>query len=144
MREIAVIEGPLDVAAIRASMTVAAAGAVVVFEGCARDHHEGRPVELLAYEAFVPMAEAELGRLRREAMARFGLRACAIHHRLGPVPLAEAAVVVATASAHRAEAFESARWIMDEIKKSVPIWKKERYAQGGEAWVEGATRNPEP
>jgi molybdopterin synthase catalytic subunit len=137
---IAVTEAPLDVAAIRAEALDPGAGAVVVFEGCARDSHEGRPVQLLAYEAFVPMAEAELGRLREEAMERFGLIRCLIHHRLGEVPLLEAAVIVAAASPHRREAFEAAAWIMDRIKERVPIWKRERYADGTQTWVEGAAR----
>lgn len=139
---IAVVDHPLDAAALRAAMSDPAAGAVVVFEGCARNHHDDRAVEELAYEAFVPMAEAELARLRTEALSRFGLLQCAVHHRLGVVPVLEAAVVVATASAHRREAFEAALWIMDEIKKSVPIWKRERYSAGGEAWVEGIRREP--
>jgi molybdopterin synthase catalytic subunit len=137
---IAVTALPLDSAGIRAAALDPAAGAVVLFEGCARDSHEGRPVALLAYEAFVPMAEAELARLREEAMARFGLVRCLIHHRLGEVPLLEAAVVVAAASAHRREAFEAAAWIMDRIKERVPIWKRERYADGAQTWVEGEDR----
>jgi molybdopterin synthase catalytic subunit len=137
---IAVLEAPLDAAAIRAEALDPRAGAVVLFEGCARDSHQGRPVALLAYEAFVPMAEAELARLREEAMARFGLIRCLIHHRLGEVPLLEAAVIVATSSAHRREAFEAAAWIMDRIKERVPIWKRERYGDGTETWVEGDAR----
>jgi molybdopterin synthase catalytic subunit len=137
---IQVTEAPLDSAAIRAAALDPRAGAVVLFEGCARDSHEGRPVALLAYEAFVPMAEAELARLREEAMARFGLVRCLIHHRLGEVPLLEAAVVVAASSPHRREAFEAAAWIMDRIKERVPIWKRERYADGEQTWVEGETR----
>ncbi|HJU84626.1 MAG TPA: molybdenum cofactor biosynthesis protein MoaE [Holophagaceae bacterium] len=129
-------EPPLEVEAIRASMVDSHAGALVLFEGRARDHHEGRPVLQLAYEAYVPMAHRELERLRERAIERFGLTRCAIHHRLGAVPLTEAAVVVATASAHRAEAFQAAAWIMDEIKQHVPIWKRETYRDGGEAWVE--------
>ncbi len=137
---ISVQEAPLDPVAIRALLQDPRSGAVVVFEGCARDHHEGKAVSELAYEAFVPMAEAELEKLRQEALPRFHLEGCAIHHRLGLVPLREAAVVVATASAHRAEAFEAAKWIMDEIKVRVPIWKRERYPEGGERWVEGEGR----
>jgi len=137
---IAILDTPLDVAAIRREALDPRAGAVVVFEGCARDSHQGRPVRQLAYEAFVPMAEAELGRLRKEAMARFGLTRCLIHHRLGEVPLQEAAVVVAASSPHRQEAFQAAAWIMDRIKESVPIWKRERYQDGGDTWVEGETR----
>ena len=138
--QILVTEAPLDAAGVRAAALDPSAGAVVLFEGCARDSHEGRPVALLAYEAFVPMAEAELARLREEAMARFGLVRCLIHHRLGEVPLLEAAVLVATASPHRREAFEAAAWIMDRIKERVPIWKRERYSDGAENWVEGETR----
>ncbi len=137
---IAILEAPLDVAAIRAAALDPGAGAVVVFEGCARDSHQGRPVRQLAYEAFVPMAEAELGRLREEAMARFGLTRCLIHHRLGEVPLQEAAVVVAASSPHRQAAFQAAAWIMDRIKETAPIWKRESYQDGGDTWVEGEAR----
>ncbi len=138
--DVSIVDGPLDVQGIRASVTDARAGAVVLFEGCARDHHGGRAVEELAYEAFAPMAEQELAALRQEAVKRFGLCRCTIHHRTGTVPLTEAAVVVATASAHRREAFEAAAWIMDRIKERVPVWKRERYAGGAETWVEGDRR----
>jgi molybdopterin synthase catalytic subunit len=97
-------------------------------------------VAQLAYEAFVPMAEAELARIREQAMARFGLLRCLVHHRLGPVPLLEAAVLVAVASPHRAEAFAAAAWIMDRIKAQVPIWKREQYRDGEQSWVEGEQR----
>jgi molybdopterin synthase catalytic subunit len=137
---IAVTEAALDGAGLRAEALDPRAGAVVVFEGCARDSHQGRPVALLAYEAFVPMAEAELARLRDEAIERFGLIRCLIHHRLGEVPLLEAAVVVAVSSPHRREAFEAAAWIMDRIKERVPIWKRERYLDGAQTWVEGDAR----
>ena len=137
---VAILDTPLDVAAIRREALDPQAGAVVLFEGCARDSHQGRAVALLAYEAFVPMAEAELGRLRDEAMAQFGLVRCLIHHRLGEVPLLEAAVVVAASSPHRREAFEAAAWIMDRIKDRVPIWKRERYTDGAQTWVEGEER----
>ena len=133
---IRVMEGPLDAVALRDAMEDPHAGALVLFEGRARDHHEGRPVLQLAYEAYVPMAEKELALLREKALERFGLTRCAIHHRIGVVPLTEAAVVVATSSAHRAKSFQAAAWIMDEIKQHVPIWKRETYKDGSEAWVE--------
>lgn len=139
IQAVAVLEMPLDAARLRQAATDPAAGAVVVFEGCARDHHEGKAVAALAYEAYVPMAETELDSLRAEAITRFALLRCFIHHRIGPVPLTEAAVVVVTASAHRKEAFEAAAWIMDRIKERVPIWKREQYPTG-EAWVEGMNR----
>ena len=137
---VAVLEQVLDAQGIRAAAQDPRAGAVVVFEGCARNHHDGRAVEELAYEAFVPMAEAGLAELREEAIQRFVLCACIVHHRIGPVPIGEAAVIVATAAAHRKEAFEAAMWIMDRIKERVPVWKRERYSGGGEAWVEGENR----
>ena len=137
---VAILETPLDTAALRREVLDPNAGAVVVFEGCARDSHQGRPVERLAYEAFVPMAEAELRSLREEAMARYGLTRCLVHHRLGEVPLTEAAVVVAVSSPHRQEAFRAAAWIMDRIKERVPIWKRERYQDGDATWVEGEAR----
>ena len=140
--DVAVLDIPLDVIAIRSLVSDPAAGAIVVFEGTARNHHEDQAVESLAYEAFVPMAEAELRRLRAESMSRFALCRCAIHHRIGTVPLLEAAVVIAVSSAHRKEALEATAWLMDRIKETVPIWKREQYRQGGEAWVEGAERFP--
>lgn len=140
IESVAVHEMPLDASKLRAEAKDPGAGAVVVFEGCARDHHAGQGVEALAYEAFAAMAVGELQRLRIEAMEHFGLLCCLIHHRLGPVPVTEAAVVVVTASAHRQEAFAAAIWIMDRIKERVPIWKKESYTQGGAAWVEGTER----
>ncbi|HET6331034.1 MAG TPA: molybdenum cofactor biosynthesis protein MoaE [Holophagaceae bacterium] len=133
---IRVAADPLDAEALRTALTDTQAGALVLFEGRARDHHEGRAVLKLSYEAYAPMAEKELERLRQEAITRFGLLDCAVHHRTGEVPLTEAAVIVATSSAHRVEAFQAAAWVMDEIKASVPIWKRETYEDGSEAWVE--------
>lgn len=131
-----VAQTPLDPEVLRGLLTDPRAGALVLFEGRARDHHEGKAVLKLSYEAYAPMAEKELEKLRQQALERFGLTGCAIHHRLGEVPLTEAAVLVATASAHRAEAFRAAAWAMDEIKDKVPIWKREAYLDGTEAWVE--------
>ncbi len=139
---VAVLGTPLDALAIRALVSDPAAGAIVIFEGTARNHHQDQAVESLAYEAFIPMAEAELQRLRMEAMNRFALCRCAIHHRIGPVPILEAAVIIAISSAHRKEAFEAAAWLMDRIKESVPIWKREQYQKGGAMWIEGGERHP--
>jgi molybdopterin synthase catalytic subunit len=112
-------------------------GAVVLFLGTTRDHHEGRRVVRLAYEAYEPMALAALGAIEREALAKFAIGSCRIVHRLGEVPLTEASVAVVTAAAHRAPAYEASRWAMDELKRSVPIWKKEFFAEGDAGWVEG-------
>ena len=129
---------PLDANALREAALSPESGAVVLFEGIARNHGNGKPVLGLAFDAYEPMALARLEELRREALEKFALRACFIHHRLGAVALGEAAVVVVCASPHRAEAFAAAAWLLDRLKESVPIWKRELYADGGECWVEGA------
>jgi len=112
-------------------------GAVAIFLGTTRDHHEGRRVERLSYEAYEPMALAALAKLETETVARFEVETCHIVHRLGEVPIAEPSVVVVVASAHRGPAFEACRWAMDELKRTVPVWKKEHFSDGGEGWVEG-------
>ena len=112
-------------------------GALVLFSGTTRDHHKGRRVERLAYEAYEPMALAALESLERASCERFAIASCRIAHRLGQVPIGEASVLVAVAAVHRAAAFDASRWAMDELKRAVPIWKKEFFVEGGEAWVEG-------
>jgi molybdopterin synthase catalytic subunit len=112
-------------------------GALAIFLGTTRDHHDGRRVEVLAYEAYEPMARLALEQLEIEAARRFEIASCSIVHRLGVVPPTEASVAVIVTAAHRGPAFDACRWAMDELKRNVPIWKKERYADGGASWVEG-------
>lgn len=112
-------------------------GAIAFFLGTTRDHHEGRRVTGLSYEAYEVMALAALDALEQATIARFEIATCRIVHRLGDVPVGEPSVAVAVAAAHRGPAFDACRWAMDELKRTVPIWKKERYAEGGEGWVEG-------
>lgn len=123
------------------ALAVAAArpecGAVLAFMGTTRNHHDGRAVVRLEYEAYERMALEALGRIEREACGRFAIASCAIVHRLGEVPPGEASVVVVVAAAHRGPVFDACRWAMDELKRAVPIWKKERFADGGGEWVEG-------
>ncbi len=124
-----------------AAMTRAAArpdcGAIVTFLGTTRNHHQGRAVVRLEYEAYDRMALAALEAIERTACERFAIASCAIAHRLGEVPPAEASVVVVVAAAHRGPAFDAARWAMDELKRAVPIWKKEHFAGGGAEWAGG-------
>ncbi len=112
-------------------------GALTVFLGTTRDHHEGRRVTRLEYEGYESMALAALNRLEQDACARHAIASCAIVHRIGEVPLTEASVAVVVASAHRAAAFDACRWAIDELKRSVPIWKREFYAEGDAEWVKG-------
>ena len=117
-------------------------GAVNLFLGTTRDHHDGRRVLRLEYEAYDAMALAALGALERAASERFGLAHCFVIHRLGDVPVTEASVAVVVSSPHRDAAFEGSRWIMDELKRTVPIWKKEFFADGDAHWVAGHTLTP--
>jgi molybdopterin synthase catalytic subunit len=131
------VTGPIDVGRLLREASRPDCGAVSLFVGNTRDHHEGRRVLALAYEAYAPMAIAALERLERETLARFAVASCRIVHRLGEVPISEASVIVIVAAAHRAPAFDACRWAMDELKRTVPIWKKESFADGGAEWVEG-------
>ncbi len=135
----ALTHGPIDVGALLAAAARPDCGALALFLGTTRDHHDGRRVVELAYEAYERMAVPALATIERDACARFAVASCAIVHRLGVVPPAEASVAVVVAAAHRAAAFDACRWAMDELKRSATIWKKERYAEGGERWVEGST-----
>jgi molybdopterin synthase catalytic subunit len=136
------VHGPIDTAAMINAAARPDCGALSVFLGTTRDHHEGRRVQRLEYEAYAPMATQALERLEAETRARFEVALCAIVHRLGEVPLAEASVVVIVAAAHRSAAFDACRWAMDELKRTVPIWKKEHFAEGDSAWVKGTTLTP--
>jgi molybdopterin synthase catalytic subunit len=110
------------------------AGAVVTFHGTVRNSSQGQTIEYLEYEAYRPMAEREMQRIVEEAAERFTAQ-CAAIHRVGRLQVGETSVLVAVSSPHRAQAFEACRFVMDSIKQSVPIWKKE-VAVNGVWWVE--------
>src|SRR5688572_12038752 len=114
------------------------AGAVVLFLGTTRQFTAERETVELHYEAYREMAERELTKLEAEARRRWKLIECAIVHRLGIVPLAEASVAIAVSSDHRAAAFDAGRWLIDTLKESAPIWKQERWADGEVEWVHPA------
>lgn len=125
----------IDTAAALAAVASAAAGANVLFVGTTRGITDGVVTRSLEYEAHEPMARGELERLRDEAIARFGLAGCAIVHRLGTVPVGEASVAIAASAPHRREAFAAAEWLMEQVKRVVPVWKREEAADGGRTWV---------
>lgn len=110
------------------------AGAIVTFIGTTRDNNEGRRVYSLEYEAYPGMAEQEMRKLGEEAAAQWLVSSIAVLHRIGRVPIGEASVMIAVASPHRDEGFKACRYVIDELKKRVPIWKKEIY-EGGEVWI---------
>jgi len=121
-------------------------GAQALFLGTVRDHHAGRAVVGLEYSAYGAMAESTLEALIGEATARWPV-AVEVRHRLGRLEVGDVAVAVAVAGGHRDEAFAACRFLIEELKKRVPIWKRERYADGTEAWVDPTAptgRAPEP
>jgi molybdopterin synthase catalytic subunit len=109
-------------------------GGIATFLGVARDSSAGRAVEALHFEHYGAMAEKELARLREEALARFDLLGLSVIHRVGPIRVGEQIVLIIAAAAHRGPAFDACRWLIDELKKRVPIWKKE-IGPDGESWV---------
>jgi MoaE-MoaD fusion protein len=111
-------------------------GAVVVFDGIVRDNTRGRRTLYLDYEAYEEMAAKQMRELAAEARSRFGVRHVTIIHRLGRLIVGETSVLIVVASAHRAAAFEACRWLIDTLKKQVPIWKKETFEDGA-VWTDG-------
>src|SRR5207344_2602455 len=125
---------PIDLAELVRYVTDAEAGAIATFIGTTRNNNEGRKVIALDYEAYPEMAEKELTRLGEEARRKWQICRMAIVHRVGPVQITEPSVMIAVSAAHREAAFAACRFAIEEIKKTVPIWKKEVY-EGGEIWI---------
>jgi molybdopterin synthase catalytic subunit len=126
--------GPIDVAELIAHVRSDGDGAVSLFLGTTRNTSGGRRVLHLEYEAYVPMAEREMERIVADAIGRFGVTRVAIVHRVGRVEIGEASVAIAVAAPHRAAAIEACRFVIDTLKTSVPIWKREHFADGA-VWV---------
>jgi molybdopterin synthase catalytic subunit/molybdopterin converting factor small subunit len=129
-----IVAGPLDLGAAVAEVEDERAGAIASFVGTVRRHSRGREVVHLEYEAYEEMAEPMLERLAAELTTRHGLCAVAIHHRVGRVEIGEASVVIAVSAAHRAAALDACREAIDTLKETIPLWKKEVYADG-EEWI---------
>ena len=126
---------PLDTAALRDTLADPACGGYVSFEGWVRNHNEGQQVSRLEYEAFEPLALKEAERIMAEAVQRFGIEHAACVHRIGNLAVGDMAVWVGASARHRHEAFLACRYIIDEVKHRVPIWKKEHYESGDSGWV---------
>ena len=133
---------PLDPAELRRLLADPAAGACAVFEGWVRETNEGRPVRSLDYEAHRGLAEKEGALILAEAAGKFSLRKAVCAHRTGSLALGELAVWVGVSAGHRGEAFGACRYIIDEIKARLPVWKREHYADGRSAWINCAIRGP--
>lgn len=124
----------IDIKSLVDGVTTPQSGGIDIFVGTTRNHAGGRSVKLLEYEAYEPMAVAIMERLETEAKKRWPVRKISIVHRLGKVPIGEASVVIAVSSAHRKEAFDACRFLIDTLKKEVPIWKREYFSDGTVEW----------
>lgn len=133
---------PLEVTRVIREVTRPECGAIATFVGTTRDHNQGRRVLYLEYEAYEPLAVRSFERIAGEARVRWPEVTLAIHHRVGRVNVGEPSVVIAASSAHRADAFATARYAIERIKQIAPIWKRE-YFEGGEQWIEGAVAHPD-
>ncbi len=127
---------PIDAAAWLAQCKQGEDGAVVVFDGIVRNNTRGRKTQYLVYEAYEEMALAQMNALAQQAQEKFSVREVCIVHRLGRLEIGETSVWIAVASAHRAAAFDACRWVIDTLKKTVPIWKKEYFVDGA-VWADG-------
>ena len=131
-----IVENTIDAEAIVSRMKDGGDGAVCVFDGIVRDNTRGRPTLYLDYESYREMALEQMRRLAGEAVEKFGVRDVAVVHRLGRLAVGETSVLIVVASAHRAAAFDACRWLIDTLKKTVPIWKRETFADGA-VWADG-------
>lgn len=133
---------PLDLAALKVELLDPHAGACVTFEGWVRNHNEGKPVQALDYEAYAELAETEGDRILAEAREKFAVDSAVCVHRTGELAIGDLAVWVGVTAAHRGAAFDACRYVIDEVKARVPVWKKEHYANGASEWINCATRGP--
>jgi len=137
-----IIRTKIDTAKILEDMKAPDDGAVVVFEGIVRDNTRGRRTLYLDYEAYEPMALKRMEGLAEQALEQFEVREIALVHRLGRLEHSETSVLIAVASAHRGAAFDACRWLIDTLKRTVPIWKKEHFEDGA-VWADGEPFPPE-
>jgi molybdopterin synthase catalytic subunit len=130
---------PIDPARMLSGALSPADGAALLFWGVVRQENDGRAVSQLEYSAYAPMAEREMLRIAGEARERFGTGAIHVVHRVGLLRIGEASVAIAVASPHRAEAYEASRYVIEQLKQRVPVWKREGYVDGDTEWVPGFT-----
>lgn len=135
----ALVARPIDTAAITAEAARAANGATLLFVGTVRDVNDGRAVTGIEYSAYEPMAQRELADIVREAAEQFGTEDVVVEHRLGVLALGDASVAIAVAHPHRGPAYDASRYVIEQIKRRVPIWKREHYVDGTREWVGAST-----
>lgn len=132
----ALVDGPIDVTALTREVASTSNGATVLFVGSVRDVHDGRPVTGMEYSAYKSMAEREMSDIVREASEQFGTSDVVVEHRLGALELGEASVAIAVGHPHRDGAYAASRYVIEQLKRRVPIWKLEHYVDGTREWVD--------
>ncbi|KPK81628.1 MAG: hypothetical protein AMS25_05640 [Gemmatimonas sp. SM23_52] len=132
---------PIDIVEMMQHVRRDADGAVLLFAGVVRDHDAGRPVTGLRYEAYAEMATQKLTGICKDVSAQFEIGDIAVAHRIGDLAVGEISVAIAVAAPHRDAAFKASREVIDRLKREVPIWKRERYADGEEVWLDGTVPN---
>jgi molybdopterin synthase catalytic subunit len=140
---VAVVTEPIDVAQVLREVESPAHGAAILFVGNVREVNDGKPVSGMEYTAYVAMAEKEMGAIAREANAKFSGTFVVIVHRIGELAIGDASVAIATAHAHRDAAYQASRYVIEQLKQRVPIWKREHYSDGTREWIDPtATARP--
>ncbi len=134
MKRVIIQKDPIDIGGLMESVATDADGAVVSFIGRARNSSRGKDVTSLDYEVYDTMARREMEKIMNEAVERWSLNGCCIVHRYGHVEIGDASIFITVSSPHRDEAYQASRFIIDTIKKKVPIWKKEYYSDGS-SWI---------
>ena len=137
----AIVSRPLDSTAVLREVGNVTNGAAILFVGTVRNVNEGRAVTGIEYAAYTAMAERELRTIVEEAARAFGTEDIVVEHRLGRLDLGEASVVIAVAHARRAQAYDASRFVIEELKRRVPIWKREEYVDGTREWVDPSSQS---
>lgn len=132
----ALVDHPLDAAALLSEVSDVGSGASTLFVGTVRRTNQGRAVTGIDYSAYAPMAEREMAAIANEASERFGTPHIVVEHRLGTLMLGEASIIIAVSHERRAAAMDAQRYVIEEIKRRVPVWKREHYADGERSWVD--------
>ncbi|MBK6488826.1 MAG: molybdenum cofactor biosynthesis protein MoaE [Gemmatimonadetes bacterium] len=133
---VALVQAPIDVSAMLAEVSTASSGATTLFLGTVRDVNDARAVDGIEYSAYEAMARRELETIAREAEAQFGTPHIVVEHRIGFLALTDISIAIAVSHARRSPAMDAARYVIEEVKKRVPIWKREHYADGAREWVD--------
>jgi molybdopterin synthase catalytic subunit len=139
---VAVVSQPIDTASVLAEVESPAHGAAILFVGNVREVNDGKPVSGMEYTSYSAMAEKEMAKIAREAEERFA-GSIVIVHRIGELAIGEASVAIATAHAHRDAAYQASRYVIEQLKARVPIWKREHYTDGTREWIDPTAKKSE-